>query len=241
MSKPILVIQQVAHEGPGRIYPILRRAGATEEVVPCYREDARVPQSLARYSGLIVLGGPKSAVDAEDDPVLAAQLALCRRAIEADFPTLGICLGAQLLARAAGARVFKGETPEIGWYDLHLALETAEDPLFAGLPNPLHVFQWHGDGFDLPAGALHLASSPLFPHQAFRLGTNAYGLQFHLEIEEPMVKEWVAVNAAELERLAGVVEAPAVTADAAARCAALAETCDTVVSRWLERAAAHAR
>jgi GMP synthase (glutamine-hydrolysing) len=241
MTKPILVVQQVAHEGLGRLYPILRRAGATEELIPCYREGTRVPESLSGYGGLILMGGPMSAIDAEDDPPRAAQLALCRQAIARDFPTLGICLGSQLVARAAGARVFQGTTPEIGWYDVHLSLEAAEDPLFADLPNPLPVFQWHGDGFDLPAGALHLASSPLFPHQAFRLGTNVYGIQFHLEVEEPMVKEWVAVNAAELKRLNGTVEVPAVTADASARCAALASACDTVVTRWLERAAAHGR
>jgi GMP synthase (glutamine-hydrolysing) len=241
MVKPILVLQQVAHEGLGRLYPILRRAGATEQVVPCYLEGAAVPKSLADYGALVLLGGPMSAIDAEENPTLSAQVDLCREAIERDFPTLGICLGGQLLAHAGGARVFPGETPEIGWYDVHLSLESHDDPLFTGLPNPLPVFQWHGDGFDLPAGALHLASSPLFPHQAFRLGENVYGVQFHLEVEEPMVKEWMAVNAAELERLRGTIEAPAVTADAAARCAALASTCDTVVTRWLERAAAHGR
>lgn len=241
MVKPILVLQQVAHEGLGRIYPLLRRAGAAEEVVPCYLEGTAVPDRLAEYGALVILGGPMSAVDAEADPVLAAQMALAREAIERDFPTLGICLGAQLLARAGGARVFPGDTPEIGWYDVHLSLESGEDPLFTGLPNPLSVFQWHGDGFDLPAGALHLASSPLFPHQAFRMGENVYGVQFHLEVEEPMVKEWLAVNAAELERLRGTIDPPAVTADATARCDALARVCDTVVTRWLERAAAHGR
>jgi GMP synthase (glutamine-hydrolysing) len=241
MTKPILVVQQVPHEGLGRLYPLLRRAGAPEELIPCYREGTPIPGDLSAYSGLILMGGPMSAIDAEDDPVLSAQLALCRQAIERDFPTLGICLGAQLLARAAGARVFKGETPEIGWFDVHLSLESQDDPLFTGLANPLPVFQWHGDGFDLPAGAVHLASSPRFPHQAYRLGQNVYGVQFHLEVEEPMVKEWVAVNAAELEALSGVVEAPAVTADASARCAALAESCDVLVVRWLERAAAYGR
>jgi GMP synthase (glutamine-hydrolysing) len=239
MTKPILVVQQVAHEGLGRLYPLLRRAGAPEELVPSYHAGTSIPGDLTPYGGLILLGGPMSAIDAEDDPNLAAQLALCRQAIERDFPTLGICLGSQLLARAAGARIFKGDVPEIGWFDVHLALESAEDPLFTGLPNPLPVFQWHGDGFDLPAGALHLASSPRFPHQAFRLGENVYGMQFHLEVDEPMVKEWVAVNAAELEALKGVVEAPAVTADASARCATLAESCDALVVRWLERAAAY--
>ena len=240
MKRPILVLQQVAHEGLGRLYANFRRAGAAEAVVPCYLEGARVPGELSDYSAMVVLGGPMSALDAEDDPVLAAQLALCTRAIERDFPTLGICLGAQLLARAAGARVFKGHTPEIGWDRVHLSLESQEDPLFAGLPNPLPVFQWHGDGFDLPAGAVHLASSPLFPHQAFRIGGNVYGLQFHLEVEGPMVKEWAAVNAGELERLKGIVE-PRLDDPGPEEGAALGEVCDGLVARWLERAAAYGR
>ena len=240
MNRPILVLQQVAHEGLGRLYTVFRRAGATEEVVPCYVPGTAIPNDLSPYAGMVLMGGPMSAVNAEDDPVLAAQLALCGRAIERDFPTLGICLGAQLLARAAGARIFHGQKPEIGWDRVHLALESQEDPLFTGLPNPLTVFQWHGDGFDLPAGALHLASSPQFPHQAFRIGTRLYGLQFHLEVEEPMVKEWAAVNADELERLEGVVE-PVLDSPGAEQGAAVQAACDTLVSRWLELVAAYRR
>lgn len=240
MNRPILVLQQVAHEGLGRLYANLRRAGTAEEVVPCYLEGTPIPGDLSAYGGMVILGGPMSALDAEDDPVMSAQLALCAQAIERDFPTLGICLGSQLLARAAGARVFKGQTPEIGWAQVHLSLESQEDFLFADLPNPLSVFQWHGDGFDLPAGAVHLASSPLFPHQAFRIGGRVYGLQFHLEVETPMVKEWAAVNAQELERLKGVVE-PRLEDPGPEEVAALAETCDALVSRWLERAAAYGR
>jgi GMP synthase (glutamine-hydrolysing) len=240
MNRPILVLQQVAHEGLGRLYTIFRRAGAADDVVPCYLEGTVIPDDLSPYGGMVLLGGPMSAVNAEDDPVLAAELALCSQAIARDFPTLGICLGAQLLARAAGARVFHGQTPEIGWDKVHLSLESQEDPLFAGLKNPLPVFQWHGDSFDLPAGAVHLASSPLFPHQAFRIGTRVYGLQFHLEVEEPMVKEWAAVNAAELERLEGVVE-PALGAPGPEHGADLQAACDALVTRWLERAAAYRR
>jgi GMP synthase (glutamine-hydrolysing) len=240
MNRPILVLQQVAHEGLGRLYTVFRRAGATEEVVPCYVEGTAIPKDLSPYGGMVLLGGPMSAVNAEDDPVLAAQLALCARAIERDFPTLGICLGAQLLARAAGARIFHGQKPEIGWDRVHLALESQEDPLFTGLPNPLTVFQWHGDGFDLPAGAVHLASSPQFPHQAYRIGSRLYGLQFHLEVEEPMVKEWAAVNADELERLEGVVE-PVLDSPGAEQGAAVQAACDTLVSRWLEQVAAYHR
>lgn len=232
MTHTILVLQQVPHETLGNLYPLLRRHGMREQVIPCYQEDARIPDTLDGFSGLIILGGPMSANDADDDPVLAAQLRLAEQAVLADFPTLGICLGAQLIARAAGARISRGTDPEIGWDQVHLSLESAEDPLFAGLPNPLPVFQWHGEGFDLPRGAVHLASSPHFPHQAFHLGSHVYGLQFHLEIEAPMIKEWVTVNREELDGYPHIDPA-AIERDPDGRCQALAEVAEQVVSRWL--------
>lgn len=237
MNKKILVLQQVAHEGLGRMYSLFRRAGATEEVVPCYMDNARVPDSLAPYSAMVILGGPMSVADEHRDDLRIRQIALARQAIETDFPTLGICLGAQIIAAAAGSRIFKGEAPEIGWYNVNLSLESGKDPLFSGLPNPLPVFQWHGEGFDLPSGAVHLASSERFPHQAFRLRNRVYGLQFHLETEESMVKEWMAENAEELKALGNTVDTADMTRDAAPRYETLGVAADTVVTRWLQLAA----
>ncbi|MDH5527618.1 MAG: type 1 glutamine amidotransferase [Nitrospirota bacterium] len=235
MSDTILVLQQVPHEGLGSIYPLLRRHGVSEQVIPCYREDARIPDSLEGFSGLIIMGGPMSANDS--DPVLAAQLRLAESAVRSDFPTLGICLGSQLIARAAGARISRGATPEIGWDQVHLSLESADDPLFTGLPNPLPVFQWHFDGFDLPRGAVHLASSPRFPHQAFRLGQRVYGLQFHVETDAPMIKEWVAVNRHELEAHPEIDRTPMET-DSDARCHELSLVAEKIIARWLGTLAA---
>ena len=239
MSNKILVLQQVAHEGLGRLYASIRRAGAAEEVLPCYLDGATIPDDLSGYDALVVLGGPMSAEDADTDPILARQLVLISQAIEQDFPTLGICLGAQLIAAATGARVFRGDDPEIGWGEVHLSMESAEDPLFHDLPNPLPVFQWHGDGFDLPTGALHLASSPGFPHQAFRLGRNVYGLQFHVEMEEPMIKEWITENADELMRVFGSSDGEDIIRDAGPRCEAMGEVSFQIAERWLKLVAAH--
>ncbi|MFQ5508584.1 MAG: type 1 glutamine amidotransferase [Leptospirillia bacterium] len=234
----ILVLQQVPHEGLGRLYALMRRAGATEEVVPCHLPDADIPDTLSGYRALVVLGGPMSANDAGENPSIDRQLELIKKAVAQDFPTLGICLGAQLIAAALGARVFKGETSEIGWFETHLSLESASDPVFAGLPNPLPVFQWHGEGFDLPLGAVHLASSPAFPHQAFRMGNNVYALQFHVEMEESMVKEWVTIGADELAALGDTVDPEAITEGAGAGCELLDETVRTIVTRWLSLSAA---
>ena len=235
MSNRILVLQQVPHEGLGTLYGAIRRAGATEQVIPTYA-GAEIPTDLSGYAGLIIMGGPMSVNDV--DPVLATQLTLVERAIADDFPVLGICLGAQLIARAAGARIYRGQA-EIGWFSVHPSMESAEDPLFTGLPSPLPVFQWHGEGFDLPHGAVHLASSPAFPHQAFRLGNNVYGLQFHLEMEDHMIKEWMEANAADLRAAQGQVDLDDLTRDSATRCAAIGETGATLAARWLALAAAH--
>jgi GMP synthase (glutamine-hydrolysing) len=107
------------------------------------------------------------------------------------MPVLGICLGSQLLAKAAGARVYPNPVKEIGWYPLELTAGASEDRLFACCPPNPTVFQWHGDTFDLPPGATHLAQSAACRHQAFRVGQAAWGLQFHLEVTAEMIESWL--------------------------------------------------
>jgi GMP synthase (glutamine-hydrolysing) len=107
------------------------------------------------------------------------------------MPVLGICLGSQLLAKAAGARVYPNAVKEIGWYSLELTADAADDPLFARCPPNPTVFQWHGDTFELPPGATHLAQSAACRHQAFRIGQAAWGLQFHLEVTAEMIETWL--------------------------------------------------
>ena len=143
-----------------------------------------VPESLpwSEAAGLIVLGGTMIANDGDRFPFLVAELDWIRAAVRRHVPMLGICLGAQLLAKALGAAVYRNAQPEIGWYQVELLPAAAEDRLFRGRAGRETVFHWHGDTFDLPAGAVHLARSPLCRHQAFRYGATAYGLQFHVEM-----------------------------------------------------------
>lgn len=137
---------------------------------------------------LIVLGGPVSATDENDYPFLASELRLLERRLAANRPTLGICLGGQLMARALGAKVAPAERGEIGWKALNLSDDGRRSPLrhFDGEP----VFHWHGDAFTLPPGAVSLASTPDCPHQAFSKGWNILGLQFHPEVTPASLETW---------------------------------------------------
>ncbi|OGQ51990.1 MAG: hypothetical protein A3J24_12560 [Deltaproteobacteria bacterium RIFCSPLOWO2_02_FULL_53_8] len=193
----ILVIQHVESEGLGIISSLLNVTGHTVDIVRVFKGDG-VPRNILGYRGLIVLGGPMGVYEQETYPFLGAEIALIESALKADVPMLGICLGAQLLARAAGAKVYKGGAKEIGWYKVRQTPAGAAERLLLGFPEEYTVFQWHGDTFDVPSGAVNLASSALFPNQFIKVGSCAYGIQFHLEVTEPMVAQWLKLNAAEV-------------------------------------------
>jgi GMP synthase (glutamine-hydrolysing) len=194
-----LVIQHVPAEPPGRLSEWLLEAGVLSEVAEPYA-DKPLPADLAGYDALVVLGGPMSANDDATVPWLAGTKDLLRAAVAAGLPTLAICLGAQLLAVAAGGRVEPGvDGPEFGPALVAKRDLAAADPLFGPVPFTPDVVQWHYDGVSLlPPGAVLLASSPRFPTQAFRLGNAAWGLQFHIETTPEMVKSWAEADAERL-------------------------------------------
>lgn len=197
MSRTALVVQNVDIEGPGLLAGWLGEGGWSLDVRRPYAGEA-LPADLDGHAGLIVLGGPMSVHDQADFPHLARAEDLVRLAVARGLPTLGVCLGAQLIAKALGARVAPNRVKEIGVDRVRLTPAGAADPLFFGLGPEVPVFQWHGDTFDLPPGAVLLAESPACRHQAFRLGTRAYGLQFHLEVTEGMVASWADAYREEL-------------------------------------------
>ncbi|HEY2759393.1 MAG TPA: gamma-glutamyl-gamma-aminobutyrate hydrolase family protein [Pirellulales bacterium] len=201
--KPVIALQHVPHEGLGTIGDALARAGAHCKIVDAFA--GPLPKFDPRdWSGLVVLGGPMNVDQTDRYPALAEEVRWLQQAVEATLPVLGICLGSQLLAKALGSKVFANRIKEIGWYEVELMAAAEEDALFQELAKPqaggevrseaarkINVFQWHGDTFDLPAGAVQLASSEQCENQAFRFGESAYGLQFHMEVTAEIIDDWL--------------------------------------------------
>jgi GMP synthase-like glutamine amidotransferase len=187
-----LVIQHLAPEGPYLIAEALENADVAVDVCQIFA-GGHLPASLDGCGGLVVMGGPMSASSDDGFATRTAEIDLLEDALERGLPALGVCLGAQLLAIAAGGKVYPGaEGPEIGWAPVSLVGEAEGDPLFRDLPRELTVLHWHGDTFDLPPGATHLAVSRAYPNQAFRAGPRAWGLQFHLEVDSAAVDAFLA-------------------------------------------------
>jgi GMP synthase (glutamine-hydrolysing) len=184
-----VLLQHVAHEGPGAIALAVSDAGGELTVVRVDRGEA-VPAAAAvmDMAGLVVLGGPMGVHDGE--AWLADERSLLRAAAEAGLPVLGVCLGAQQLAAALGAAVTAGPAPEVGVGEVHLTTEALHDPVFGPAPTPLPCVHWHGDTFTLPEGAVRLAGNDAYENQAFRFGPRAYGLQFHVEVTAALVAHW---------------------------------------------------
>jgi GMP synthase-like glutamine amidotransferase len=195
-----LVVTHSPTEGVGNVGTWLEACGIELEVVEPWNGD-EVPQDPVRYDAVLVMGGPQQAYDDDSAPWLRSTKQLLRRAVDEHVPTLGVCLGAQLLAEATGGRVAKGdEGVEAGARLVAKSDAAWNDALFADLPFTPKVVQWHEDAIlDLPPGAVHLASSARYVNQAFRVGDRAWGLQFHIETPPEMVRFWGAAYSAAVE------------------------------------------
>lgn len=202
-----LVFQHVEHESPGRFGYLMSLNGFDIHTVNFGAGDP-VPQSVDGFSVLVVMGGPMGVYESEKYPYLAGEIGFVGEAVRRGAAVIGICLGAQIMAAALGAKVVRGGLKEIGWHDIELTDEAAGDPVFSRFPRKAKVFQWHGDTFETPAGAVNLASSRDFPNQAFRYGSRAYALQFHLETDGEMVRDWLGKEENRRE-----IEAAAVSAE----------------------------
>ena len=231
--KSVLVFQHIACETPGIFLELLREQKRPVETVRVYEGD-RTPDDLSRYSGLLVMGGPMSVNDEADYPWLESEDRLLKQALARDFPTLGICLGSQLVAKAAGGTIRRGPRKEIGWYPVRLTMAARRDPLFREFPETIEVFEWHGEYLDTPPGAVNLAGSELYQCQAFSIGRNVYGLLFHLEVTGQMVREWVATFKEELDGVKEYIRPEAIIEQLPQRINALNERARTFFGRFCE-------
>lgn len=207
--RKLLVFQHVPFEPLGTLDRLFKQAGFRIRYVNFDRQpDARV--EIARYHGLVVLGGPMSADQSDRHPNLPYEKQAIRHSIELGHPVLGICLGAQLIAASLGGHTLRGRAPEFGWVDVAPTAAGRDDPLFRHFAGSERIFQWHSDTFTLPHGAVHLAASTDCELQGFRFHDHVYGLQFHLEADRPLIARWLS-NRRQLAELAhrGVTLDPA--------------------------------
>jgi GMP synthase-like glutamine amidotransferase len=192
-GRPWAVLQHVPFEGPGLIETVLVDAGRDVEVIRLdLGDDLPDPRSIA---GLVSMGGPMGVHDSDDHPWLAPERVLLAAAVDAGLPVLGVCLGAQQLALALGAEVTTGPVAEVGPGQVELTAAGRLDPVFGpeygGLAaTTVPCVHWHQDTFSLPPDAVHLAATRPCPHQAFRSGDRAYGLQFHVEVDRGLAASW---------------------------------------------------
>lgn len=209
MTKKVIILQHVASENAGTILDFLKKKKIPFQQVKLFRdvtgtrtEKVHVPDifpDIDKARALVVMGGPMNVYEEEKYPFLKAENTFIQEAILRGVPYLGVCLGSQLLAKAMGAKVYKAKKEEIGWDIVELTARAKEDPLFRALfrghapkgacPR-IQVLQWHGDTFDLPRAAVHLAANKDVPHQAYCVAGLFYGLQFHIEVNRPMLEAW---------------------------------------------------
>ncbi len=192
LSQNILVIQNIGCEHLGNLSRLFESDGYNISLLNSQKD--LIPTDLISYSGIVILGGPMSVYDNYD--YLKDQQKLIRKAVDMKIPTLGICLGSQLIAEAMGGKVYPGNLKEIGWCDIEITENGSRD-IFNGITTLKNkVFQWHGDSFQLPDSAIILAKSDTYI-QAFRINT-AIGIQFHIEVNESMIGEWIKVYSKEI-------------------------------------------
>jgi GMP synthase (glutamine-hydrolysing) len=234
MPRPFLVLQHIACEPPGAYEDELRAWGGELHRVEL---DAGEPlPDWRRFGAIIAMGGPMGAYEETDHPWLVEEKRLIGEAVNAGTPFWGVCLGAQLLAASLGAGVHPGDSAEVGVLEVELTPEAASDPVFAEAPRRFRALQWHGDTWQLPAGATRLAGSDAYAQQAF-VFERAYAAQFHIEVSAGLATEWGEVPAygRSLDAILGSGALPRLIDDIAAHEADMVALARQLFRAWLDR------
>ena len=228
----ILVLQHIACEPPGAFEDVMVAQGADLHRVEL--DEGEPLPGLDGFDAIVAMGGPMSVNDEAEHPWLVEEKALIRTAVERGVP-LGLVPGRAAAGGLPRRPRLRRQVPEVGVLPVELTPEAADDPVFAGLPQTLATLQWHGDTFDLPDGAVLLATSPAYRHQAFRVGPSAYGVQFHIEVTPSMGEEWATIPeyAAYADRVLGPGGSDAVLADFRAATGEMQGHARGMFERWL--------
>jgi GMP synthase-like glutamine amidotransferase len=230
--KPIRIFRHLVCQPPGYLGEYLHTRNIPWEMV-CVDEEHPIPQRTDDVSALVFMGAAVSVNDSL--PWVDGELQLIRRALEEGLPVMGVCFGAQLISKALGGNVSRGEEMEIGWHPLE-RVSVEPQGWLENLPIRFEAFHWHADTFSLPSGARHILRSAGFPHQGFTLGDHHLGLQFHLEMTGEMVKQWLVRYGGDLHLgSAWSQSAETILNDLDARLARLHRISDLVYGEWLER------
>ena len=233
MGKKNLMLKHINIEGGGIIEEYLKSKGWKIDRRELQDGDS-VPPKLD-YDTIIILGGPMNVYEEDRYPFLKDEDKLIKEAIKKNIPTLGICLGAQLIAKAAGAKVTKNKVKEIGWYNVSLTDDGKKDSVIKGIGESFDVFQWHGDTFGIPENGTLLATAELCTNQALRVGKNIYGLQFHVEVTEGMIYEWIDTYDGELQSLKGIIDVEKIRKDTVKNFSAYKDRALTFCKNFFEK------
>jgi GMP synthase-like glutamine amidotransferase len=228
--KPLYIFRHIECEGPGYFGEVLARLAIPSEVIAIDRNDP-VPAGINHCSGLVFMGGPMSVNDAL--PWIGQELELIRKAHAQGLPVLGHCLGGQLISKALGGSVSANPVKEIGWHTVRKLHNKTADSWLSELPPRMDLFHWHGETFSVPERAERILESDHCARQAFASG-NTLALQCHVEMTEPMVREWTSLYSRELDTSSPAVQSSeTMTENLAGKIAGLQQIADHLYLRWL--------